>query len=66
ANLPNIGCHGFRHTHATILFEAGIPAKEVQNRLGHSDITMTLNIYTHVSAEVEKRTSEVFANYVNF
>ncbi|KMT32935.1 site-specific integrase [Melissococcus plutonius] len=66
ANLPNIGCHGFRHTHATILFEAGVPAKEVQNRLGHKDVTMTLNIYTHVSDEIEKRTSEAFANYVNF
>ncbi len=40
--------HTYRHTYATKLFEAKIPLKTIQTLLGHSDITMTANIYTHV------------------
>lgn len=47
--LPKITTHGFRHTHCSLLFEAGVELKEVQDRLGHSDIQTTMNIYTHVS-----------------
>lgn len=57
--------HSFRHTHTSLLFEAGASTKEVQIRLGHSDITTTLNIYAHVSKSHEKETAKKFANYVN-
>ena len=40
--------HGLRHTCATILMLAGEPAVVVQERLGHADAALTLNIYTHV------------------
>jgi integrase len=43
--------HNLRHTYATKLFEADVPLKTVQELLGHSDITMTANIYTHVMPE---------------
>ena len=43
-NLPDdfkqISIHGFRHTHASLLFEAGASIKDVQSRLGHSDIKL--------------------------
>lgn len=64
ANLHNIGCHGFRHTHATILFEAGISPKEIQNRLGHSDISMTLDIYTHLTKKMEKSTVDKLMRFM--
>ncbi|MFW3654578.1 tyrosine-type recombinase/integrase [Vagococcus fluvialis] len=65
-NLHSIGCHGFRHTHASLLFESGANFKEVQERLGHTDISMTMNIYTHVTKKVQEETAQKFANYVNF
>nr|DAS99021.1 MAG TPA: RECOMBINASE CRE [Caudoviricetes sp.] len=47
--LPIITVHGFRHTHASILFEAGIEAKQIADRLGHSRIQTTLDMYTHIN-----------------
>ena len=61
----NITPHGFRHTHASLLFESGASMKEVQERLGHSDIKTTLNIYTHVTKEAEKNTARNFMKYMN-
>jgi integrase len=48
AGLPPIRLHDLRHTHATILLKKGVHPKIVQERLGHSDITVTLNTYSHV------------------
>ena len=62
--LPDLTVHGLRHTHASLLFEAGASIKEVQERLGHSDASMTLNIYTHVSKAVKESTSEKFKNFM--
>jgi site-specific recombinase XerD len=49
-----------RHTYASLLFEAGASIKEVQERLGHSDIKMTMNIYTHVTNNLKKQTASKF------
>lgn len=65
-NLEMINIHGFRHTHCSLLFEAGVPMKDVKERLGHSDIQTTMNIYTHVTQESRDKSAELFANYVNF
>ena len=51
--LPKITTHGFRHTHCSLLLEAGVGLKEVQDRLGHSDIKTTMNIYAHVSKQAK-------------
>src|SRR5699024_9017098 len=48
-NLPHITVHGFRHTHCSLLFEAGIDMQNVKNRLGHRDIQTNMNIYAHVN-----------------
>lgn len=47
--LPLITVHGLRHTHASILFEAGVEAKQIADRLGHSRIQTTLDMYTHIN-----------------
>lgn len=47
-NSPKITMHQFRHTYATILYKAGIDIKTAQMYLGHSSISVTLDIYTHL------------------
>ena len=54
AGVPDISFSWFRHTHATIMLYAGIEAKDLQYRLGHSNITMTLNTYVHATKEGAK------------
>lgn len=51
--IEPIKFHGLRKTYATRLFESGVPPKTVQSLMGHSDITLTLNIYTQVMSEVK-------------
>ncbi|WP_156018912.1 tyrosine-type recombinase/integrase [Streptococcus ruminantium] len=60
ANVPDISFHGFRHTHATIMLYAGIEAKDLQYRLGHSNISMTLNTYVHATKEGAKKAVSIF------
>ncbi|EGO2585220.1 site-specific integrase [Enterococcus faecalis] len=61
----SISPHGFRHTHASLLFESGATIKQVQERLGHSNINTTLNIYTHVTKNAEKDVANKFLTYMN-
>lgn len=64
--IKQITLHGFRHTHASLLFEAGLPMKDVQVRLGHSNIQTTMNIYTHVTQQHQKTAVDKFSNFMNF
>jgi integrase len=54
AGIPRFTFHAFRHTHASLLLNAGISYKELQYRLGHANISMTLDIYSHLSKDKEK------------
>ena len=60
AGVPDVSFHGFRHTHATIMLYAGIEAKDLQYRLGHSNISMTLNTYVHATKEGAKKAVSIF------
>ncbi|WP_245690189.1 tyrosine-type recombinase/integrase [Sediminibacillus albus] len=64
--LPQINVHAFRHTHASFLFAAGASIKDVQVRLGHSDIQTTMDIYTHVTDEAKEKTADMFQRYMKF
>jgi integrase len=55
AGLPARRFHDARHTFATLMLELGESPKTVQTMLGHTTITMTLDIYSHVSLDLEKR-----------
>ena len=46
--------HSLRHTHATMLAEAGMPQKYTQQRLGHKDISVTLKYYTHLTEKMSE------------
>lgn len=56
--------HSFRHTHATMLLQAGVNMKDVQARLGHADITTTMNIYAQSTEDSKKAALEKFDNYI--
>ena len=58
-HLKHMRFHDLRHTHATLLIANGIDMKTVSSRLGHSNISTTMNIYTHVLSENDKKASEV-------
>lgn len=63
-NLGAITTHGLRHTHCSLLFEAGASIKEVQDRLGHSDVQTTMNIYAHVTKKAKEEAIQKFASYI--
>ena len=52
--------HSLRHTHATTLIENGAEPKDVQERLGHSNLATTMDTYTHVTEKMTNRTVEIF------
>jgi integrase len=57
----NITPHSFRHTHASLQFEAEASIKEVMKRLGHNDIETTMKIYAHVTKGMQEKTSQKFS-----
>lgn len=57
-SLPPIRLHDLRHSNATAMIAAGINPKIVQHRLGHANISITLNTYTHVLPEMDQDAAE--------
>ncbi|NYE38025.1 integrase [Nocardioides cavernae] len=54
-DLPRLTVHELRHTHASLLFEAGQSVKVVQERLGHASAQVTLNTYAHLLHDAQSR-----------
>lgn len=63
-DLPPVTLKGLRHTHATLLLQAGENPKVVQERLGHSDIQTTLNIYSHVTPTIQREALDRFVEWL--
>lgn len=59
-SIPRFTFHAFRHTHASLLLNAGISYKELQYSLGHATLAMTMDIYSHLSADKEKEAVSYF------
>ncbi len=57
--------HSFRHTHTSLLIEAGVGIKEIQQRLGHTDIETTMNIYAHMTQNMEEKAAQKFSELMN-
>lgn len=62
--LGTITTHGLHHTHCSLLFEAGASLKEVQDRLGHTDVKTTMNIYAHVTKKAKEEAILKFSSYI--
>ncbi|MGZ6609009.1 MAG: tyrosine-type recombinase/integrase [Solirubrobacteraceae bacterium] len=62
--LPRIRLHDLRHTHATLGLAAGVPAKIMSVRLGHSTVAFTQDVYMHTIPELEDRAAELVASLV--
>ncbi|MBA2278613.1 MAG: tyrosine-type recombinase/integrase [Chloroflexia bacterium] len=58
AAVPTIRFHDLRHTSATLLLAQGVHPKIVQERLGHADISMTLNRYSHVMPGMQRQAAD--------
>lgn len=58
----NITTHSFRYTHCSLLIEAGVHIKEIQERLRHKDIQTTMNIYASITKSYKKDASQRFSN----
>lgn len=52
AGLPNVSLHDLRHTFASMLNNAGVDIAMISRELGHSNLTTTLNVYTHVFGNI--------------
>ena len=64
AGIPEFTFHSFRHTHATFLIEQGINFKIVQYRLGHSNFSTTMDIYSHVTPGMDYDAAQLAAKIV--
>lgn len=53
--------HSLRHTHASLLAQAGVSLEEIMDRLGHKDDTITRNIYLHITKDMKKEASQKFS-----
>jgi integrase len=61
AGLPVIRLHDIRHSYATAALSAGIPAKVVSERLGHANVSITLDTYSHVLPSLQENSAAAVA-----
>lgn len=59
AGLKKIRVHDLRHSHATMLLRMGVNPKIVSERLGHSSVKMTLDVYSHVTEDMQQKTADL-------
>jgi integrase len=58
AGMPALRLYDLRHTCATLLLLAGVPAKVVSERLGHASVTITLDTYSHILPDMQERAAD--------
>ncbi len=56
--MPRLTAHGLRHTSATLMLANGVPPKVAGERLGHADPRLFTNLYTHVTATMQREAPE--------
>ena len=61
-NLKHIRFHDLRHSHVTMLIDAKVPLKVISERVGHSSVNTTLNIYSHALKEMDQEASDKISN----
>lgn len=56
------GCHALRHSCASLLLKEGVPMKQIQEWLGHRDISTTANIYAHLDSQSKNLSARTMDN----
>jgi integrase len=64
AGLPPLTVHGLRHTWASLALAAGVPAKVVSERLGHANISITMDVYTHALPAMDREAADRVAGAI--
>lgn len=64
-NLPIVRFHDLRHSHASLLVKMGVQPKEISTRLGHSNIGITMDLYSHIYEETDREVAEMFDKLIN-
>ena len=64
-NLPHLKFHALRHTFATRCIECGCDYKSLSEILGHSNVSITMNLYIHPQMELKRKCVELLADYYN-
>ena len=64
AGLPDIRFHDLRHTFATHALASGVDAKTLSGILGHTQASFTLDTYTHVTGDMQRRASEIVGSFM--
>ena len=59
--IPPVTIHGLRHTNASLLIAAGTDIRTVANRLGHADMSTTMNIYTHAVRKADEAAAQAIS-----
>ena len=54
AGIPRIRFHDLRHSTASLLYAQGVPLRSIMEVLGHSQISLTANLYTHIMPALQK------------
>ena len=66
ANMPEgFTMHSIRHTHATLLLQAGVSPKVISERLGHSSVAFTLQVYAHATKHMERGAAEMIGTILD-
>lgn len=63
-NLPGIHPHALRHTMATLSIANGADIVSISEKLGHSEPSITLNVYSHANEEAQRRANEALAQAI--
>ena len=61
----NVTPHSLRHTHTSLLAEAGVDLDEIMDRLGHQDDATTRNIYLHITSARKSAAASKFSTLMN-
>jgi integrase len=64
SGLPRLTVHGLRHSHATLALQAGVHSKVMQERLGHSSVAFTLDVYSHAIPAMQQDAAAAVARLV--
>lgn len=64
-DVPAISLHDLRHTHASLLLQAGVHVKVVSERLGHANVAFTMNVYQHVLPGMQAEAADTFSRLLH-